>query len=283
VVLSTVTILILNLFQMKNKIISINKIAALVLFALTLFTSCGDDHDFAPYAETVDATAGKVKFLHTAIGPAGVNYTVNWFVNDTKTSATLVTSGLPTGTVYASAFPINYYTIVPSGNQTMKAEIPATATIPASTVLTSPLVIEAGKYYSTFLVGADAPYAIYTVADDLTVADPTKAYIRFLNVISNSPATGYDLSIKELNSNAVIFSGVTYLGGNKAFIPITPVADNSSVAYEAQLRTIGTTTIVAKVAITPRKGRVYTFYSGGYVGGLPATKNLPALGWYTNK
>jgi len=268
---------------MKNKIISINKIAALVLFALTLFTSCGDDHDFAPYAETVDATAGKVKFLHTAIGPAGVNYTVNWFVNDTKTSATLVTSGLPTGTAYGSAFPTNYYTIIPSGNQTMKAEIPATATIPASTVLTGPIVIEAGKHYSTFLVGAAAPYSVYTVADDLSVADPTKAYIRFLNVISNSPATGYDLSIKELNSNVVIFSGVTYLGGNKAFIPITPVADNSSVAYEAQLRTIGTTTIVAKVAITPRKGRIYTFFSGGYVGGLPATKNLPTLGWYTNK
>ncbi len=268
---------------MKNKIISTNKIATFLMLTLVLLTSCGDEHDFTPYAGSVLETSGKVKFLHTAIGPDGVNYTVNWFVNDTKTSATLVTSGLPTGTAYGSAFPSMLYSLVPSGNQTMKVEIPATAIAPASTVLTSPLVVEAGKNYSTFLVGAVSPFSVYTVSDDLTVGDPTKAYIRFLNVISNSPATGYDLSIKELNSNAVIFSGVTYLGGNKAFIPITPVADDSSVAYEAQLRTVGTTTIVAKVAITPRKGRIYTFYSGGYVGGLPATKNLPTLSFYTNK
>ena len=268
---------------MKNKIISINKIATLVLFSLTLFSSCGDDHNFTPYAESVPTANANVKFLHTAIGPAGVNFSVNWFLNDVKSSALLVITGLPLGTPYGSAFPTSFYTSVPSGNLNMKAEIPATATVAASTVLTSPLVVEAGKNYSTFLIGAAAPYAVYTVTDDLTVADPTKAYIRFLNVISNTPATGYDLSIKELNSNAVIFSGVIYLGGNKAFIPITPVADDSSVAYEAQLRTPGTTTIVSKVAITPRKGRIYTFYSGGYVGGLPATKNLPVLGWYTNK
>jgi len=253
------------------------------MFALTVFSSCGEDHDFTPYAESVPTTNASVKFLHTAIGPAGVNFSVNWFLNDVKSSALLVTTGLPLGTPYGSAFPLTLYTSVPSGSLNMKAEIPATATVPASTVLSSPLVVEANKTYSTFLVGFAAPYAVYTVSDDLTVSDNTKAYIRFLNVIPNTPTAGYDLSIKELNSNAVIYSGVTYLGGNKVFIPITPVADDSSVAYEVQLRTAGTTTIVAKVAITPRKGRIYTFYSGGYVGGLPATKNLPTLGWYTNK
>jgi len=269
---------------MKNKIITINKTLALLMLVVTLFSSCGDENNFTPYAGTVSATSAKVKFLHTAVGPAGVNFSVNWFVNDVKTSGVLVTTGLPLGISYGNQYPASInYSLVPAGSQTMKVEIPATATVPASTVLTSPLVVEGGKNYSTFLVGASPTYAAYTVSDDVTVADPTKAYIRFLNVISNTPATGYDFSIKELNSNAVIYSGVTYLGGNKVFIPISVVPDLDNIAYEVQLRTAGTTIVVAKVAITPRKGRVYTFYSLGYVGGLPATKNLPVLSWYTNK
>jgi len=274
---------------MKNKIISINKFATLVMFALTLFSSCGDDHDFSPYAESVDATAAKVKFLNTTIGPNGTNFTVNWSVNNTKTSAVVVTSGLPLGIATGSQYPASInYAFVPAGNQTMKVEIPATATVAASTVLTSPLVVEASKNYTTFVVGASPTYTAYTVADDLSLADPTKAYIRFLNVIPNSPATGYDLSIKELNSNALVYSGVKYLSGNIAFIPITPIPDLESTTYEIQLRTVGTTTIVAKFTFTPRKGRVYTFFSRGYAGGLSAgapsaTINIPVLTFYTNK
>jgi hypothetical protein len=274
---------------MKNKIISINKIATLVLFALTLFSSCGDDHNFTPYAESVDATAAKVKFLNTTIGPNGTNFTVNWSVNNTKTSAVVVTSGLPLGIATGGQYPASInYAFVPAGNQTMKVENPATATVAASTVLTSPLAVEATKNYTTFVVGASPTYTAYTVADNLTVADPTKAYIRFLNVIPNSPDAGYDLSIKELNSNALVYTGVKYLSGNIAFIPITPIPDLESTTYEVQLRTVGTATIVAKFTLTPRKGRVYTFFSRGYVGGLSAgapsaTVNIPVLTFYTNK
>jgi hypothetical protein len=274
---------------MKNKIISINKIATLVLFALTLFSSCGDDHNFTPYAESVDATAAKVKFLNATIGPNGTNFTVNWAVNNTKTSAVVVTSGLPLGIATGSQYPASInYALVPAGNQTMKVEIPATASVAASTVLTSPLAVEATKNYTTFVVGASPTYTAYTVSDDLTVADPTKAYIRFLNVIPNSPAVGYDLSIKELNSNALVYTGVKYLSGNIAFIPITPIPALESTTYEVQLRTVGTATIVAKFTLTPRKGRVYTFFSRGYAGGLSAgapsaTVNIPVLTFYTNK
>jgi hypothetical protein len=274
---------------MKNKIIAINKIATLVMFAVILLTSCGEDHNFTPYAQSVDATAAKVKFQNTTIGPNGTNFTVNWFVNDTKTSSVVVTSGLPLGIATGSQYPASInYAFVPAGSQTMKVEIPATATVAASTVFTSPLVVEASKNYTTFVVGASPTYTAYTVTDDLTIADPTKAYIRFLNVIPNSPAAGYDLSIKELNSNALVYSGVKYLNGNIEFIPITPIPDLDSTTYEVQLRTVGTATIVAKFTFTPRKGRVYTFFSRGYVGGLSAglpsaTVNIPVLTFYTNK
>lgn len=274
---------------MKNKTISKTKITTLIMLILILLTSCGEDHNFTPYAESVSATTAKVKFLNTTIGPNGTNFTVNWSVNDVKTSAVVVTTGLPLGIATGSQYPaaINY-AVVPAGNHTMKVEIPATTSTPASTVLTSQLAIEAGKNYTTFLVGASSTYSAYTVNDDLTVGDPTKAYVRFLNVISNTPDAGYDLSIKQLNSNALLYSGVKYLSGNSAFIPITPIPDLESTTYEVQLRTAESTTVVAKFTFTPRKGRVYTFFSRGYVGGLsngsPSTKeNIPVLTYYTNK
>lgn len=274
---------------MKNKIIALNKIAILALFTSILFSSCGDQHDFSPYTEATDATAAKVKFLNTTIGPNGTNFAVNWSINDTKTSSVSVLTGLPLGITTGSQYPASTnYALVPSGNQTMKVEIPATSTAPASTVITSPLVVEATKNYSTFLVGASNLYTTYTVTDDLTITDPTKAYIRFLNVIPNSPASGYDLSIKELNSNALTHNNVSYLGGNPVFISITPIPDLESSTYEVQLRTAGTSTVISKITFTPRKGRIYTFFSRGFSGGLSAgapsaTVNIPVLSYYTNK
>jgi hypothetical protein len=269
---------------MKNKITNHNKVFALLILSITLFSSCSEENNFNPNVESVPESSAKVKFQNVAIGPAGVNFSVNWFLNDVKTTAVSVLSGLPLGIGYGGQYPaaINY-ALVPSGNLNMKVEIPATTTVAASTLFTSPLVVEAGKNYTTFVVGTSPTYSAYTVADDLTVADPTKAYIRFLNVISNSPSAGYDLSIKELNSNAVIYSGIHYLGGANSFIPITPVTDLESINYEIQLRAAGTTTVVAKTTLIPRKGRVYTFFSYGYDGGMPTSKNIPVLTYHTNK
>lgn len=276
---------------MKNIKITITKYLGLAVLTLGVFSSCGDETDFSPYKESVSETDALVKFQHTAIGPDGKNFSVDWYIDDVKTSGVNVLSGLPIGINYGSGYPaaINY-SLVPSGTKNLKVEIPATATTAASTLFTSPFNFEAKKNYTSFIVGLSPNYTAYTIKDDLSVAesDPTKAYIRFINVIANTPSTGFGLSIKELNSNAVIYSGVTYLKGNEVFIPITPVPDLESTAYEFQLRTVGTATIVAKTTLTPRKGRVYTFFSRGYVGGLSnglpsTTVNIPVLTYYTNK
>lgn len=276
---------------MKNIKITITKYLGLAVLTLGVFSSCGDETNFSPYQESVPETAALVKFQHTAIGPDGVNFTANWYVDDVKTTSVNVSSGLPLGIGYGSAYPapINY-SLIPSGDKNLKVEIPATATTEATALLTSPFNIEAKKNYTSFLVGLSPNYTAYTINDDLSVAekDPTMAYIRFINVIANSPSTGFDLSIKELNSNAVVFSGVDYLKGNEVFIPITPIADLESTTYEFQLRAVGSTTVIAKSTLTARKGRVYTFICRGYVGGLSkglpsATVNIPVLTYFTNK
>jgi len=276
---------------MKNIKTTITKYLGLAVLTLGVFSSCGDETNFSPYKESVSETDALVKFQHTAIGPDGKNFTVNWFVDDVKTSGVNVSTGIPLGIGYGAAYPaaINY-SLVPSGNKNLKVEVPATATAAASSVFTAPFNLEAKKNYTSFLVGLSPNYKAYTINDDLSVAekDPTMAYIRFINVIANTPSAGYDFSIKELNSNAVIYTGVTYLNGNEIFIPITPVPDLESTTYEFQLRTVGTATIVAKIAFPPRKGRVYTFISRGYAGGLSnglpsATVNIPVLTYFTNK
>lgn len=270
---------------MKNKITNHNKVFALLIFSITLFSSCTEENNFNPNAESVPETSAKVKFENVAVGPDGVNFSVNWFLNDIKTTGVITLSGLPLGIGYGGQYPASInYALVPSGSLSMKVDIPAKTNVPATTLFTSPLVVEAGKNYTTFVVGTSPTYSAFTVADDLTVVDPTKAYVRFLNVISNSPNAGYDLSIKELNSNAVIYSGIHYLGGSNSFIPITPVTDLESINYEIQLRAAGTTTVVAKTTLIPRKGRIYTFFSYGYDGGIPtSTKNVPVLTYYSNK
>jgi len=274
---------------MKN--IKITKYLTVAFLSLGLFSSCGDETDFSPYKEGVSETDALIKFQNTAIGPEGKNFSVNWYLDDVKTTGVSVSSGLPVGIGYGGAYPaaINY-ALTAFGTKNLKVEIPATATDPASTVLTASLNMEAKRNYTSFLVGVAGNYSEYTINDDLSVSDqdPTKSYIRFTNVISNSPVTGYDLSIKELNSNEVIYTGVKYLEGNEVFIPIPAIADLESTTYEFQLRNIGTTTIISKTTLTPRKGRIYTFFSRGFVGGLSnglpsSTVNIPVLTYYTNK
>ena len=278
---------------MKNKKIIAKGFFTTLIVTATLLTSCGEEHNFYPNATHVSDKDAKVKFTNATIGPNGTNFTVNWFANDVKATSVTVTAlnGLPLGVPYGSQFPATInYSLVAAGNQSIKVEVPQTATLPASTLLTFPLNLEAQSYYSTFIVGSSPNYASYTVKDDLSVAnsDPSKAYIRFLNLIPNSPADGYDLSIKELNSNTIIYSKVKYLSGNEVFIPITAVPDLETTTYEIQLRTIGTTTVVAKGTLTPRKGRIYTLFCRGYVGGLnnglpSTTVNIPVVTFYTNK
>ncbi|TDE05401.1 DUF4397 domain-containing protein [Flavobacterium hiemivividum] len=276
---------------MKNIKITITKYLGLAVLSLGIFSSCGDETNFSPYKESVSPNDALVKFQHTAIGPDGKNFSAIWYVDDVKTSGVTVLSGLPIGTNYGSGYPASInYSLIPSGTKNLRVETPATATVAASTLFTSPFNIEAKKNYTSFIVGLSPNYTAHTIKDDLsvTLTDPTKAYIRFINVITNTPTTGFDFSIKELNSNAVIYSGVTYLKGNEAFIPIIPIPDLESSTYEVQLRTVGTATIVAKTTLTPRKGRAYTFFSRGYVGGLnnglpSATVNIPVLTFFTNK
>lgn len=300
---------------MKNIVNNIKK-AMVPLLGVMMLTSCGDETDFAPYATKDIQEQANVKFLHSAVGPNGTNFTINYFMGAEKISSVGVTGGLPLGIGFGSQYPspINYALITP-GDQPLSAITPATASAPANTVLTGKIVTEKGKYYTNFLLATPptvtpAVYSFFQINDDLSVVDqdPTKAYIRFINVISNTPAAGFDLGIiKTTSANGAAvtttseiktYRNVVFKGGEEKFVAIEPQDPIDNRAYQIQLRRAGspvnvpgtiTGTTIANVTnasgnFTPRAGRVYTVYCRGIDGGLPnATTNIASVTWITNK
>lgn len=305
---------------MKNIFKTLKK-AFLPLLGVVLFASCGEEHNFTPYENTTAPENGaNVKFLHGAVGENGTNFQVNYFMGADKISAVGVTVGLPIGTSFATYFPGSLYAVVKSGDQPFSVVTPkiaATATvpeIPAVDRFVGNIVTEKGKYYSNFLIGTlpnvvPTTYSTYQINDDFSGAtDKTKAYVRFINVITNTPVVGYDLGFIKTTSisgaavtvtkEVLTYKNVTFKGGDEKFIAIEAQDPTDSRGYQIQLRIAGSVTnnpslaapaLVANRAnsgtglFAPRAGRIYTIYTTGFAGGVPATKNLPTLGWYTNK
>ena len=292
---------------------------------MVLIASCGDEHDFTPFEASAPENAANVKFIHTAVGASGTNFQVNYFMGAEKISSVGVTVGLPIGNVIGSVYPVSFYSHVQSGDQPFSAVTPkiaATSTlpeIPAVDRFVGKLVTEKEKYYSNFLIGtlpnvAPVTFSTYQINDDFSVVlDKTKAYIRFINVINNTPVAGYDLGLIKTTSIAgaattvtkeiQTYKNVTFKGGSEVFIPIEAQYPTYSRGYQIQLRIAGAATnnpalaAPARVAnlansgtgiFVPRAGRVYTIFVRGFAGGLSAgapsaTVNIPTIGWYTNK
>jgi hypothetical protein len=306
---------------MKNIFNTIKK-AIVPLLGVIMIASCGDEHNFTPYATSAPENAANVKFIHAAVGASGTNFQVNYFMGTEKISSVGVTVGLPIGISYGSLYPVTLYGLVKSGDQPLSAvtpEIAATATLPAIPAVeryVGKLVTEKGKYYTNFLIGSlptvtPVTYSTYQINDDLSVSDldKTKAYIRFINVINNTPVAGYDLGIIKTTSISGVtpvvtteiktYKNVTFKGGDEKFIAIEPQDPTDSRGYQLQLRVAGSATnnpalatpaLVANLAnsgtgiFVPRAGRTYTIFCRGYAGGVPtATTNIPGITWYTNK
>ncbi|PRZ22873.1 DUF4397 domain-containing protein [Flavobacterium granuli] len=308
---------------MKNIFNTIKKVT-LPLLVLAMLASCGDEHDFTPYATSAPKNTANVKFIHSAVGSNGTNFQVNYFMGADKISSVGVTVGLPIGTTFGSVYPVTLYGLVQSGDQPFSVVTPkiaATSTapeIPAVERVAGKLVTEKGKYYSNFLIGsppniAPVTYSTYQINDDFSVAlDKTKAYIRFINVISNTPFTGFDLGIIKTTSisgaattvtkEIQTYKNVTFKGGDEKFIAIEAQDPSDARGYQIQLRVPGSVTnnptlaspsLIANQAnsgtgiFVPRAGRIYTIFCRGFLGGLSAgapsaTVNIPTIGWYTN-
>lgn len=289
---------------MKKVLINFTRII-LPLLIMGLNVSCEDEHDYYENIDYKTDDVANVKFINTAIGPvtgtAGSSIPVNYFMNDLKVTSVGVTTGVPIGFGFGATAPNTItYAVVPSGNQTLKSVTPSTSSTSNPPVVTpetertsEQVTTEAGKYYSCFLVGTSkTTLKNHIINDDFSVAtDPAKAYIRVVNTVENTPATGYKVVITKkyvatstkpaYSTDLLIFENISFLGGSTVFVPFEPNVSGESNTYDLKLYN-GTTLLSTVSTFVPRPGRIYSIFTLGSVG-LTGTTWAPRLTWYTNK
>jgi hypothetical protein len=261
-------------------------LAALV--AAILVASCGDKND----AHNISApTAGAaVKFFNYGVNAPGVNF----YANDLKLSAisstscsdavtgastdpSCLTTGKEstTGTAYgaASGTGSGVYSSVAPGSYTLSGRIAAT-TDNGLAISSTPANFENGKFYSYYLSGIYNSTAKtvegFVIEDPLPGIDLTKAYVRFVNVISNSqPMT---LFAKDTVSGVEgpIGADVAYKGAG-TFIVVPPST------YTLNARVSGSSTnLITAAGVSFTAGHVYTVAARGDMTATTGT-NKPAL------
>lgn len=225
-----------------------------------LLGACGSEHDILK--NQMPATGARVKILHAVVdGPA-----VNVFANDAKLNGTALT--------YGTAFPAEYSAITP-GATTMRVSTVASGTVAEATVLTAPVTLENDKFYTVVATGTATAPAAFLVNDDQTVPNPTKNYIRVLNLVTNGPAV--DLAI---GGTLTALTNIPVRGVSE-YIALDPNA--ATAPYALQIRSTGLTTLIGTALNfnTLSRGRKITLVVRGSVGRTGA--QAPTLATYTVK
>lgn len=257
--------------------------STVLIFALAVFSfSCEkttaklDENNKWIY--TSDTATGFIKFIHAYTSPApalttGAGPSVQIYMDATRLSGGAIGYN---GTVPS---PGGVYSVVATGSHTFYQILNRlvssvfTPTV-GDTVVKNTATIEAGKYYSMFLVDTFPTPGVLTVMDNITIPSPGTYNLRYVNVVTGS-SDAYDVySIREQKN---LFTNV---GNKKASefvsLPIREFSDTLIV------RLAGTMTLLdsLKAPFTPVPQRSYTVYTRGktnVVGKAPATT------YYTNR
>lgn len=228
------------------------------LMLMTALSACEEEqHDFLRTVEP--ASGARVKFYHVAPDAPGVDI----LINDRKFSGVnTVPPATPAPLTYFSSFPNIDYGLITPGATSVKIVPSAT---PATTVLSATLPVEDGKYYSVFAYGLAPTYSAVVLTDNLTAVDKGKAYVRIVNLVSGNtttPTPTYDLAV---NGN-VVATNVRPGNASGDFVGVDAIAFGAT-AQPIQIRTAGTTTVVASTTLQPYANKFYTFIARGQVGG----------------
>ena len=151
-----------------------------------------------------------------------------------------------------------YYSVAP-GSHTLSGRITAT-TDNGVAISNTPTTLENGKFYSYYLSGiyntTTKTVEGFVVEDPLPDLDFTKAYVRFVNAISNSqPMTLYALLQK--GAETAIGASVAYKSAS-GFVAVAPGI------YDLSTRVAGSSTnVIANTGVSFVAGHVYTVSARG--------------------
>lgn len=236
-----------------------------------LLLSCGEERNFIESA--TPATGARVKFFHAAVDIPGVVISVNDKIISGVLN-TITINPIPAGITYGSLFPIQDYAVVAPGTAKVKVTVPATSTTPEVN-LTNDLQVADGKYYTIHAVGALGNYGFFVTEDDLSVPDPNKTYVRFVNAMAVTPAPGIDFLV----NNAVVATKTGLSGTKEDFIAFD---QPGPTRFTVVIRQTGTTAALSTLSsLNFVRGKKYTVVARG-IGGTTATATRPTIGTVNN-
>lgn len=247
------------------------KLAIIILSAATLTAACKKEYD-SVYSFEDKSGKAKVKFVHALVNAYPLPDTASQgglqlFLNGTKISGSNVTYG-------GGVFPGLEYSMLPAGNNTLKAVIPAGSKNPdEATVLDAPLNLSDGKTYTAFIVDSLPNSSLLLVEDDFSpVADSGKYFVRLVNLSPNADS----IALYSTPETSKLDSNITYkkVGGWKqSFV--------GSGARAFGVRIKSATTNLISINITPVQGRMYTILFYGVLG--KGGTRAPKLAFYTSR
>ena len=215
---------------MNLKVLSAIAIATIV----TSFNSCKKD--------TTASTDANVQIVQASPNGPSVDGYVNGSLRVTNLS-------------YGNA---SAYFATSAGTNNIKV----TSTGTTTAIFNVDINLEAGKFYSVFVIDSASKAKAATTNDDMTPPASGKSRIRFLDFIPNSPRI--DLAV---TGSSTIFTNRSFNDQvtNTAVQNFTEVnAGNLNL----ELRLTGTSTVILPIpTITLQAGKIYTIYARGFVGG----------------
>jgi hypothetical protein len=259
------------------------------LSAAVVVSACGEKNE--PQNIAAPTAGSAVKFFNFGVGAPAVNFYANDLklsgitstacsssVNGTTTDPTCLTTGKEstTGTTYGNAANgSGLYSSVAPGSYTLSGKITAT-TDNGRAISSTPATLENGKFYSYYLSGfyntAAKSVEAFVVEDPLPAREYDKAYVRFINAISNSqPMTLY----AKLQTSGV----ETAVGGNVAYKAAGAFVSLPAGTYDLNTRVSGSSTnVITRTDQSFSAGRVYTITARGDITVTSSTAtNRPIL------
>jgi hypothetical protein len=257
-----------------HKTLNETNMKKLALFLLIAAAAAGCKKEYKSiYTFTDKTNKAKVKFVHTVVNAYPLPDTVaqsslQLYVNDQKVT------GTANFTYGGGVFPSLEYSMLPAGDNTIKAMIPERTGIPAITVLNStPFKLEDHQTYTAFITDSIPNTSVFLIKEDFSPkADSGKYFVRLVNVAMNSSP----LEFYAVTDATSLATGVT----NKTATPFVQVPVGTSTRTFA-VRLPSSTSNLASVALTPVAGRMYTFITYG-VQGKTGTR-IGKLTFYTSR
>jgi hypothetical protein len=235
---------------------------------------------------TAPASGAAIKFFNFGVTAPGVAF----YANDQKLTAIASTSCQPpndttttcrttgndstAGAIYGAVGSGGLYNQLTPGQYTLTGRI-AAAPVNHVTIASVSTSVADGKYYSYYISGIYDPIAktvdAFVVEDPIpSTIDPTQAYVRFVNGVSNSqPMT--------LFAKSTVTGNEVPLGATVAYKAAGTFTAVPGGVYDLNTRNSGAATnVVTRLAVSFNPGRVYTVTARGDMVAT-VTANKPAL------